>query len=121
MDKIKIQCTEEQLDIIVSSFMYLNPLTLVRLGVSLIGCSGDDDVKERIRAIFERVDSIPRWRAGIAEEYFYIREDGTVCQAKEHFNYAADSVRYRSGNYFRTKEQAEEYAKKWREIFAANS
>ena len=56
-----------------------------------------------------------RWRADYNEEYYYI-EDVKVKTFVEKYD-ELDYKLYDIGNYFRTREQAEEVAKEIREIF----
>lgn len=52
-----------------------------------------------------------RWRAEKRKTYFNIYLDGTACIYTE-LGDATDKFLYSIGNYFRTKEEAEEYRKK---------
>ena len=56
-----------------------------------------------------------RWRAEYDEEYYYI-EDVEVKTFIEKYDVLDDRY-YNIGNYFRTREQAEEIAKEIRAIF----
>lgn len=55
-----------------------------------------------------------RWRAKEGEYYYYVNADGFVSVIK-HTNYITDYYRYDFGNYFRTKEQAKEAARRIKE------
>lgn len=55
-----------------------------------------------------------RWQAKNGEYYYHINADGFVSAAK-HTDYITDYYRYNFGNYFRTKEQTEEAAKRMQE------
>lgn len=61
----------------------------------------------------KRVEKI-RWGAKEGEYYYYVNVDGFVSVTK-HTNYITDHYRYDFGNYFRTKEQAEEAARRIKE------
>lgn len=62
----------------------------------------------------KRVEKI-RWGAKEGEYYYYVNVDGFVSVTK-HTNYITDHYRYDFGNYFRTKEQAEEAARRIKEV-----
>ena len=56
-----------------------------------------------------------RWRAKKGKEYYYVGNQGSVMIDIEG-DYCIDEKRHKSGNYFRTKEQAEEAAKRMEEV-----
>ena len=55
-----------------------------------------------------------RWQAKNGEYYYHVNVDGFISAAK-HTDYITDYYRYNFGNYFRTKEQTEEAAKRVQE------
>jgi len=55
-----------------------------------------------------------RWRAKNGEYYYHINGDGFASVMKDT-DYISDRYRYNFGNYFRTKEQTEEAAKRVQE------
>ena len=61
----------------------------------------------------KRVEKI-RWRAKKGEYYYHINADGFASTIK-HTDYMTDYYRYNFGNYFRTKEQTKEAARRVRE------
>jgi hypothetical protein len=61
----------------------------------------------------KRVETI-RWRAKKGEYYYHINADGFASTIK-HTDYITDYYRYNFGNYFRTKEQTKEAARRVRE------
>ena len=63
----------------------------------------------------KRVEKI-RWRAEKGESYWFINSEGSVTEYKED-NHPLDEKIYNFGNYFRTKEQAEEMLKRIKETF----
>ncbi len=76
-----------------------------------------DKMKEqglRWNAEEKQVEKI-RWRAEIKGEYFSIDTDIQVCKMFED-NEVCDDAFYNAFNYFRTKEQAEEAARRVREV-----
>lgn len=76
-----------------------------------------DKMKEqglRWNAEEKRVEKI-RWRAKKGKEYYYVGNQGSVMIDIEG-DYCIDEKRHKSGNYFRTKEQAEEAAKRMEEV-----
>ena len=61
----------------------------------------------------KRVEKI-RWRASNMERYYFIGSVGTIVSDSEDY-WSMDNDRYEFGNYFRTKEQVEEAAKRVKE------
>lgn len=59
---------------------------------------------------------LPQWRAKKEQFYYYISDSCKVHWDREIQDILDDS-RYECGNYFKTKEEAESYAEKIREIF----
>ena len=47
-----------------------------------------------------------RWRAKFSEEYWYIHDNCSILSEAE-YNYHLDNARWKSGNYYRTEEEAE--------------
>ena len=62
----------------------------------------------------KRVEKI-RWRAENGEKYYYVSTEGFALVDKEE-GHIVDENRYKFGNCFRTKEQAEETAKRMKEV-----
>lgn len=62
----------------------------------------------------KRVEKI-RWRAKDGKEYYYVGNQGTLMVDKED-GHCADENRHEFSNYFRTSEQAEEAAKRMKEV-----
>ena len=76
-----------------------------------------DKMKEqglRWNAEEKRVENI-RWRAKKGKEYYYVGNQGSVMIDIEG-DYCIDEKRHKSGNYFRTEEQAKEAAKRMKEV-----
>lgn len=76
-----------------------------------------DKMKEqglRWNAEEKKVERI-RWRAKEGEEYFYIGKNIHVCKFPEN-NDDCDNILYDALNYFRTSTQAEEAAKRMKEV-----
>ena len=76
-----------------------------------------DKMKEqclRWNAEEKRMEKI-RWRAEHDEEYCYVGNQGIVIVDKEN-GYSVDKIKHEFGNYFRTYEQAEEAAKRVKEV-----
>ena len=57
-----------------------------------------------------------RWRAEEDETFYCVTSCGIVLETWETYN-EDDNMLFNSGNYFRTKEQAEQVAKEIRDIF----
>lgn len=66
-------------------------------------------IEEKAKTINEKYGILKRWRAGIEEEYYLMYLDFSVTKEDDYYT-ETDTARYDFGNYFRTKEEAEEYA-----------
>ena len=66
-------------------------------------------LKEKVKAINEKYGIKKRWRAKMGGEYFYIDDYCKISIDKDR-GYSEDEARYRFGNYFETKGEAEKYA-----------
>lgn len=65
---------------------------------------------------------LPRWRAKKGKTYFYVSIGGGIFpNSSFEESDEVDNKRFESGNYFKTREEAEAVAKKVREIFKAES
>lgn len=81
---------------------------------SKFGCVAIDDylsdnnlmVDYELQKVVEK-----RWRANTGENYWYILTDSLIIKKSIDSYWVVDDTRYRSGNYFKTKEQAENAAK----------
>ena len=62
----------------------------------------------------KRVEKI-RWRAKDGKEYCHVGSQGNIMVDRED-GHLVDKNRHEFGNYFRTKEQAEEAAKRMKEV-----
>lgn len=71
---------------------------------------------KRWNAEEKRIEDLPRWRANLAEVYFYI-DDNFSIGSHSDIRDGTDESYYKSGNYFKTREAAEKVAKQVREIF----
>lgn len=67
-------------------------------------------IVEKVKAINEKYGIKKRWRAGNEESYYLIFTDFSVERDKEYYT-VTDNKRYEVGNYLKSKEEAEEYAK----------
>ena len=54
-----------------------------------------------------------RWRAEEGDSYFCVTSQGKVIESRDYY-VDSDDNRYNVGNYFQTKEEAEEMAKKFK-------
>lgn len=71
-------------------------------------------IEEKVKAINEKYGIKKRWRAEEDNEYYYIDSEFSI--RSDNDNYViSDNNKYMNGNYFRTKEQAEEYAEYMRQ------
>ena len=67
-------------------------------------------IEEKVKAINEKYGIKRRWRANKYDYYHFLGNVFEICESTE-MGFVEDIERYRDGNYFRTKEEAEEYAK----------
>ena len=72
-------------------------------------------INKRYSILFNIVE-LPRWRAKKSNYYYYINGGCQITPSMEILS-ETDDDRYKIGNYFKTREEAELYAKKFREIF----
>ena len=114
MSKIPIQCTKEQLYELARIMLYAKNEDLRKF----FGKENYISVAE-IKSCFERTDPL-RWRAEDGELYYYVNMYGNVEPFTERKEWSDDKS-YNSGNYFRTKEEAEAAAVKWRELFGGDN
>jgi len=65
-------------------------------------------IEEKVKSINEKYGIKKRWRANKYEHYYFLGNIFEICESTE-MGFVEDIERYRDGNYFRTKEEAEEY------------
>lgn len=76
-------------------------------------------INKRHSILFDIVE-LPRWRAEKGERYFFVSTgDGISASSSCEELDEVDYERFESGNYFKTREEAEAVAEKIREIFKA--
>lgn len=84
--------------------------------IILVDEEGKKDIEHKVKLINEKYGTIERWRAEEGDIYFFILNGiftvGKVCESDTYI----DNTRYRIGNYFRTKELAEEKVEKIKEL-----
>ena len=66
-------------------------------------------LKEKVRAINEKYGIMKHWRAKHGEYYYYINSQFKIDWTVEAFT-KKDNVNYNLGNYFKTEQEAQEYA-----------
>ena len=66
-------------------------------------------IEEKVKAINEKYGIKKRWRAGIEEEYYLMYLDFSVIKEDDYYT-ETDTARYDFGNYFKTENEALEYA-----------
>lgn len=71
---------------------------------------------KRWNAEKKRIEDLPRWRAKYDFPYYYVSTMCTIEETRELF-VDVDSIFYKKGNYFRTREAAEKVASQIRDIF----
>ena len=71
---------------------------------------------KRWNAEKKQIEDLPRWRAEINWDYYFINSRLKVAYIDET-GHEVDNENYSIGNYFKTKEAAERVAKQIREIF----
>lgn len=66
-------------------------------------------IKEQVN---QEEDFVPDecWRGKVGDTYYFLGTNGRVMK-DNHYEDSLDDDRYNTGNYFRTKEQAENYSK----------
>lgn len=75
-----------------------------------------EELKKEIRELQSKLDKLEnqkkeekkRWRAKAGNKYFYVDDFGIV-ESTQDKEYNSDDYRYETRNYFKTKEEAEEY------------
>lgn len=65
-------------------------------------------IENKVKAINEKYGIKKRWRANKYGYYHFLGNIFEICESTE-MGFVEDIERYRDGNYFRTKEEAEEY------------
>lgn len=73
------------------------------------------DIENRVRMINEKYGIKKEWRAEKNGVYFYINVDFLVIKMQEYY-YDGDDILYKAHNYFKTREEAEKVAEKFRKI-----
>lgn len=66
-------------------------------------------IEKKVKAINEKYGIIKRWRGKERGTFFYINSQFR-CKTDKEFNSLCDTRKYEIGNYFKTEEEAEEYA-----------
>lgn len=67
-------------------------------------------IEEKVKAVNEKYGIKKRWRAEEDNEYYYIDSEFSIRSDNDNY-VVVDNNKYMNGNYFKTKEEAEEYAK----------
>ena len=83
-----------------------------RLDDNISICTSEEKalIEDKVKAINEKYGIKKRWRAKYDEVYFYIDGYFKVTWGRD-FQNIYGNWRYELGNYFKTEEEAEEYAK----------
>lgn len=73
-------------------------------------CTEDEkrEIEVKVRNINEKYGFSKRWRANKYAHYHFLGNIFEICESTE-MGFVEDIERYQDGNYFRTKEEAEEY------------
>ena len=66
-------------------------------------------IEEKVKEINEKYGIAKRWRGKERGTFFYINSQFR-CKTEKEFNSLCDNRKYEIGNYFKTEEEAEEYA-----------
>lgn len=66
------------------------------------------ELQDRIKELKKSKNKNKRWRAKTGSEYFYVEDFKDVGSTSE-FNYDGDKYNYKTRNYFKSEEEAEEY------------
>ena len=91
------------------SFLFVKGLRRCYDGIINI-CTSEEKtlIEEKVKAINEKYGIKKRWRADKYKYYHFLGNVFEICESVE-MGFVEDIERYRDGNYFRTKEEAEEY------------
>lgn len=73
------------------------------------------EIENKVRLINEKYGIQKKWRAENGEMYFYVNYDLEVNIMVDDY-YSGDNSLYKAGNYFKTEEEAELVAIKFREV-----
>lgn len=73
------------------------------------------DIENKVRLINDKYGIPKRWRAEKGEMYFYVNYELEVNIIVDDY-YSGDNSLYKTGNYFKTREEAELVAIKFREV-----
>lgn len=91
-------------------------VTIARSAIYYVNKQGQVMHTDKIHAdLFDLVE-LPRWRAEYDKKYYFVSECGKT-RCSSDIREALDDERFNLGNYFKTREEAELYAKKVREIY----
>lgn len=74
-----------------------------------------EEIKYKVKKINEKYGKKCRWRAMVGEEYYYVSSSLDINSPLET-NVSLDNIMYNNGNYFQTKEQAQEAAKRIKKV-----
>lgn len=93
------------------SFLFVKGVSRSYDGIINI-CTSEEKtlIEEKVRAINEKYGIKKRWRAKYGYCYYYINDIFEVCSYAETFS-RIDNAKYETLNYFKTGEEALEYAK----------
>ena len=74
-------------------------------------CSSEEKelIEEKVKAINEKYGIKKRWRAEKFKEYYLMYAEFNVAKEEDYYT-ETDTARYNFGNYFKTKNEAQEYA-----------
>jgi len=78
--------------------------------------SDEIDNADRLRVLRKNTLIPGKWRAEHGGRYYAVNNCGVTSLFRDDY-YGFDDDCYRSGNYFRTLDEAEIYAEKWRNLF----
>ena len=73
------------------------------------------EIENKVKLINEKYGLEKRWRAEKGEMYFYVNYGLEVNIIVDDY-YSGDNILYKAGNYFKTEEEAEKVAEKFRKI-----
>lgn len=75
-------------------------------------CTEDEkrEIEVKVKNINKKYGIMKRWRGKERGTFFYINSQFR-CKTEKEFNSLCDTRKYEIGNYFKTEEEAEEYAK----------
>lgn len=84
---------------------------IIRRGIAGSNCVGENEAFLLENGFIEEVKENKRWRAERDETYFLVNDYGDIMDTHD-WEDGVDEDRYLTGNYFKTREEAQAYKEK---------